>query len=827
VRKNYNHLKAAYNKAKLFLLLTGALCLMCLNKTIAQQDLKLDVSNVEVLRPSLLRGLGGTNPAGDKIEFNQDFITRNGVAEIPITGEFHFSRYPAEYWDESLKKMKAGGVNTVATYIFWNIHEEKEGVFNFSGNRDVRKFIDLCAKNKLDVIVRIGPFCHGEIRNGGLPDWLLSKPLSVRSNDPNYLHYVELLYNEIGKQLKGLYFKDGGPIIGIQLENEYQHSASPWALTYPGQPNDLTVDDRDRAIIQEGVGVSTAKNPYADLGNDHMRTLKALAQRAGIVVPLYTATGWGHAAIIPGETLPVTAAYAYPNWTKEPEESTFYLYKDMHKNPDYSPVRYDPLQYPVFPAEIGSGIMDCYSRRPVVPAESVDAIINRCLGSGANGIGYYMFHGGSTPVGEHYFFSDEAFGYPKISYDFQAPIGEYGQVRPSYNRLKLLHFFINDFGHSLAHMATVLPANAASVKPSDTSTLRFAVRTNGSSGYLFINNFQDQVQTEDHRGIAVTIDTKEGLVRIPQGGGFTLAAGENIIFPFNEDFNGSRLIYATAQLLCQGGDPANPYVVFFYPDKTAPEFLFAKKGESVKVLANAVIQHSNQGLKITTLTGQTSEFVLTNAKGIRTTFLVISKNLATQAFVTEINGLKHLVFIDGEILDHGKEKQFLTVGKNNFTFSVFPKINMVPKAENGMIVAKSNKVFSEFDVSMPEIKLEQPRLLKTGSRKVALDIPDKLPNGLNDIFLEINYTGDTGMGFMNDDLVCDNLFNGTNWEIGLKRFIGKGREMGFYFRPLLKGAPFLVDLPSSIAEKLKKEGHLLSVDSVSFVPEYESLISFK
>ena len=98
-----------------------------------------------------------------------------------------------------------------------------------------------------------------------IPDWLMGKALEIRSNDPGYLFFVERLYKNIGEQLKGLYFKDGGPIIGIQLENEYQHSAAPWGLTYPGQPLDFTAAERDITVTQEGVGVARENNPYSEL----------------------------------------------------------------------------------------------------------------------------------------------------------------------------------------------------------------------------------------------------------------------------------------------------------------------------------------------------------------------------------------------------------------------------------------------------------------------------------------------------------------------------------------------------------------------------------
>jgi beta-galactosidase GanA len=102
-----------------------------------------------------------------------------------------------------------------------------------------------------------------------VPDWLYGRPIEVRTNDQVYLHYVNRLYQEIGKQLQGLMFRDGGPIIGVQIENEYQHSAAPWAFTYVGAPKESTVGRRDLKITQDGVGINTLGNEFADVGRDH------------------------------------------------------------------------------------------------------------------------------------------------------------------------------------------------------------------------------------------------------------------------------------------------------------------------------------------------------------------------------------------------------------------------------------------------------------------------------------------------------------------------------------------------------------------------------
>ena len=135
-------------------------------------------------------------------------------------GEFQYSRYPASEWEQEILKMKAGGVTIVSTYVFWIHHEEIEGHFDWSGQRDLRRFVELAGKHGMLVWVRVGPWDHGEVRNGGLPDWLLQK-CATRENDPAYLKYVARFYGEIGRQLKGLFWKDGGPIAGVQIENEY------------------------------------------------------------------------------------------------------------------------------------------------------------------------------------------------------------------------------------------------------------------------------------------------------------------------------------------------------------------------------------------------------------------------------------------------------------------------------------------------------------------------------------------------------------------------------------------------------------------------------
>ena len=156
------------------------ICMMAGVLAMAQQVYELDMPVKEKTIYSGHLKLGGSNPSGERIEVNSYYMSVGGKPVIPVMGEFHYSRYPECQWEEEILKMKAGGVTVIPTYVFWSIHEEKEGVFNWEGNRNLRKFLSLCQKHNMWTVVRIGPFCHGEIRNGGLPDWLFAKPLEIR-----------------------------------------------------------------------------------------------------------------------------------------------------------------------------------------------------------------------------------------------------------------------------------------------------------------------------------------------------------------------------------------------------------------------------------------------------------------------------------------------------------------------------------------------------------------------------------------------------------------------------------------------------------------------
>lgn len=772
--------------------------------------------NIDHPEKEIQRGhldLGGSNPSGDSISINSYYIEMNGEAFFPVIGEFHFSRFPSKYWEESIRKIKAGGINTIATYIFWNIHERTEGKFDWEGNLNLRRFIELIEKNGMYAIVRMGPFCHGEMRNGGIPDWLYGRTFEIRSNDPEYLAYVDRLYGEIAIQIEGELFKDGGPIIGIQLENEFQHSASPWEYIYPGSQKEFTIADQQAALANEQITVTDGVNPWFEYGKEHMRKLKELAVKNGVDVPLYTATGWGNATIVEKGSVPVTAGYVYPFWAM-PDLSPFYLFKDIHKNPDYAPVSYDPELYPSLPAEIGPGIQVKYSRRPVVDYESVNPLMVRIIGSGSNGIGYYMYHGGSTPVFNGKFYNEEVNGLPRINYDFQAPLGQYGQTRYHFKSLRMLHLFLESYGKMLAPMKTILPETNAKITPDDTESLRYAVRSWGNSGFVFIVNFQDHYEIEDIRNVRIEIDGKNEKISFPARGSMDIPRISSAIFPFNLELEKVSIKSATVQPLTILEDENTHCYVFSSVDGIQPEILLPSN-IIIEELQNA--KQSVAGSH-TLIQGNFSEPFSFTANGNK--FLVLTEELALNAYKIE----EKLFISDGLILEDKSNLQFISREESSF-LHIYPSMNQIPTVSSASISETSALMegFSSwiigFDKITPEVNIE-----KASERKYAVTLASDISN-LNDVFIEVDYVGDRGMAFVDGEMITDHFYHEKKWEISLKKAIPsleKNDKMVLIFHPMQPDYEYLIDLHK--IPSFEKSGYL-EINGIEIIPEYKAFFT--
>ena len=174
------------------------------------------VAAMMTVTPAFAQKAKGTFETG-----NGTFLL-NGKPFVVKAAEIHYPRIPKPYWEHRIKMCKALGMNTVCIYIFWNIHEQREGEFDFTGNCDVAEFCRLAQKNGMYVIVRPGPYVCAEWEMGGLPWWLLKKKdIRLRERDPYFMERVKIFEQKVGEQLAGLTIQNGGPIIMVQVENEY------------------------------------------------------------------------------------------------------------------------------------------------------------------------------------------------------------------------------------------------------------------------------------------------------------------------------------------------------------------------------------------------------------------------------------------------------------------------------------------------------------------------------------------------------------------------------------------------------------------------------
>lgn len=382
-----------------------------------------------------------TSPDGQTIMVDANGFIINGKHTIPVMGEMHYARVPQSDWRREIRKMKAGGITILSTYVFWIHHEAEQGVWNWDGNRNLRRFIEICREEQMPVVLRVGPFCHGEVYQGGFPDWLVEKAQAdarnykLRSTAPGFLKATENLYNNIFAQVKGLLWKDGGPIIGMQIENECR---GPW-------------------------------NYYS--------ALKDMALKAGFDLPFYTRTGWPklNGKEVFGEMLPLYGDYADGFWDRKltdmpGEYPAAFIMKDTRlsgviatetfgTNQD-TKMEASDLSYPYLTCELGGGMMPAYHRRINMSGKEIKPLAICKLGSGSNLPGYYMYHGGTNPYCEAHTMAETQASsvtnyndMPHMSYDFQSPLGEMGQLNETaYHESRLLHQMLQDWGEELCTM---------------------------------------------------------------------------------------------------------------------------------------------------------------------------------------------------------------------------------------------------------------------------------------------------------------------------------------------------------------------------------------
>ena len=330
----------------------------------------------------LTTGAAAAEKTSGTFECGKGTFLLNGQPFTVKAAEVHYPRIPRPYWEHRIRMCKALGMNAVCIYIFWNLHEQREGVFDFTGNKDVAEFCRIAQRNGLYVIVRPGPYVCAEWEMGGLPWWLLKKKdIRLRERDPYFMERVRIFEREVGAQLAPLTIQNGGPIIMVQVENEY--------------------------------GSYGEDKPYVSEIRDCLRSIY------GPEMTLFQCD-WSS------------------NFTKNGlDDLAWTMNFGTGANIDQQFRRLGELRpdAPKMCSEFWSGWFDKWgARHETRPANDMVAGIDEMLSKGIS-FSLYMTHGG-TSFGHWAGANSPGFAPDVTSYDYDAPIDEQGQATPKFLELR-------------------------------------------------------------------------------------------------------------------------------------------------------------------------------------------------------------------------------------------------------------------------------------------------------------------------------------------------------------------------------------------------------
>ena len=440
------------------------------------------------------------------IRYDAKCFTIQGKDTLVMSGALHYARCPKALWRDRLQKLKVAGFNTVESYVFWNYHEPEEGKVDLA---EFEEFAKLVQEMGFMMIARPGPYICAEWERGGFPSWVAAKRFPLRSTDPQSVATSQHWFKEILPVIQLHQVTLGGPIVMVQIENEY--------------------DFRETMPAAE-------KLRYID-------ALAQMAWSAGINVPLITCwTKQARENTNADMAKVMDTCNFYPRWKIVPELTP--ALQALRREEPNSPLAITELQGGWFSEFGGKLSVD----QEGVNAAQIDVLTKTALELGVTSFSYYMAFGGTN-------FAWAAKNLT-TTYDYAAPIREPGGLWDKF-------YTVRGIGHSLRAFGTVL-ARAVPVDPAQSTNANVSLteRSNGPSGVLFLRENANAPQ----RCTVTFVDPhspSKRLITTPRQGQLELSPREMKMLPVQIPVSGGRLCYSTGELLAHGVNLDRDFVILY------------------------------------------------------------------------------------------------------------------------------------------------------------------------------------------------------------------------------------------------------------------------
>jgi len=518
----------------------------------------------------------------------------NGERVFLNSATIHYFRMPKEEWREVLLKAKLAGMNCIDTYFAWNVHEPEEGQWSFEGDNDCGAFLDLCAELGMWVIARPGPFICAEWDFGGFPYWLGTKDgVKFRENNETYLHYVNLYFDRLVPIIRERELSAGGTVILVQVENEYGY----------------LMDDA--------------------AASEHMNTLRDALLQRGIDSTLITCVGGAEGTI---------------------EGANFWSGADGH----YEKLRAKQPETPKMVTEFWTGWFENWGGPSAIQktAPLLERRIMEILRAGYTGISHYMFYGGTNFGG----YGGRTMGNSDIfmitSYDYDAPLNEYGRVTPKYAVTKNLSYFVHAFGDLLMETEEILPAQIVIRHPEGISVRG---RQADNQRIWFLESHKDERET-----MHITLE---------EGRTLPISLNPGQIVPLLDRVQIADQVYLTAGTMITGNEMINGTLTLFIVAPAGQRSIVELEAVDLNVLDSSVqvlVEHDSARNvhRFDLFHFQEPGITQLEANGTPIRFVILDQEMMNRTWRLEASdqkGLRYVIgFDDVDVLPSGQVKGMIT-----------------------------------------------------------------------------------------------------------------------------------------------------------------------